>query len=281
MWFSRQIRCFIAILFLLLVIELPLILLWGIWGLIVGSFFGLMLVFFLRLDGERTFLKRFGVNRLSVAEAPELYVALSEYCRRLNIPLPVFGVIPRDDINVVFFGFKKSRTFLLMTEGALRLLTREEKLSLIGRALTVFWSGDILCLTWFSQIMSLFDRFVFGSSSLRKNREYPFRFFLSQILLSPLLKTLEFILVPNPRSERWDLKTVRLTRNPRALSESLRKIDLILEKTKVGVDVFSSRPLFLVPPRIEDPIVSFFVRVRNLKFRVKTLESISHLVELS
>jgi len=258
---------------------LPLALLWDRSGLVVGGLCAVSFLFCVGFKAEQRIAKRLGLNPLTTAEAPFVHTAVTEYCRRLGIPVPRLALMETPAINLAIFGRRFKNSCLAITRGALQRLEREQLFALIGRELTYLWFGEVFCQTWMSQFFSTID-YIVTPSIARPRRSYPFKIFLRQVLLFPLTLLPTYFLKSRRESSFFDLKSIRITRKPKALAEGLRRIEATEQRTPLQVP-FSARHLFLISPVAQDPLARMFFRTEDLPVRIKLAENLREVVSLT
>jgi heat shock protein HtpX len=262
---------------------IPLTLLWERVGGLVGLGAAAIFLISLRIGGNRRIQRRLKMKRLTRAEVPLLASIVSEYCRRLSIPVPQLGVLETPALNSAVFGFSRHQASLVVTRGALTTLTRAELSSLVARELVYLWEGDIVCDSWLSQFLSGLDRIAGPgrSRSVGQNRRYyPFRRILRQVLIYPLILFPVYVLRSARRPIEMDLKTVKLTRQPQPLAEALRHLEASQERLPLPT-LFSTRHLFLLSPPAQDPLARVFFGTDRFATRIEAVENLRKVVPLT
>ena len=262
---------------------LPPYLLWDVDGLTVGLLLTLFFLFSLAFRGSERIAKRLKVKPLSYAEANLPFVIAREYSRRLGIAPPRIGVIRSTSINAAVFGFSVNRAYIVLTQGALQTLQRDELAAVIARMMTQLHQGSVSCDSWLAQFLSVLDRFI-QPGKVRPyhpgRRFYSFRSLLRQALIYPLSLIPTMILSLNNDGEEGDLKSARLSGKPGALSSSLRLMESMRDRTPLIVP-FGTRHLFLLPPVSQDPLARVFFGHERLSTRIGAVDRLGTVVEMS
>lgn len=258
----------------------PLGVLWDLAGLVIGLILTASFLFLLAWRGCDRIARRLNARLLTVAEAPYPHAILQEHCRRLLIPVPELRVIETPAINCAVFGFSRQRMCLALTRGMLDALARNELSALMGRELTYLWCGDAVGDSWLAQFLATLDSLVTpvsGNPSHPGRRFYPFKLFLRQGLVYPLVLIPVYLLSGRREPSELDLKSVRLTRKPEALAEALRLLEAYHLRIPL-IAPFSVRHLFLLPPSTQDPLARVFFGNERLQSRIRAVEALSQLV---
>lgn len=243
-------------------------------GTLIGlGLFSLILVY-LYFSGKEKLVKRLRLKKLYPADVPGLYSALSNYAKRLELPLPEVYLIHTPGLNVGSFSLSKKECVLFFSEGAIKTLKRQEISALCARSLVEFKSPDLKNRSWLTQFLLLLERpttmdFVQNRSHTR--RFYPFGVFIRQLILYPLCWIPLQLIGIRQNTRELDEISVSLTGERRALSEAYRKLEAQRERAPVFVP-FAFHSLFLISPESIDPLAKVFVRSDSLNPRIYHLE---------
>lgn len=253
----------------------PFALLWGPIGFAIGAVATLSLLGVLRHKADRQIAMRLGVRPLSKAEAPHVHAITKELARRLRIPVPRLGVIDTPSLNLAVFGFGTGGYHLALTAGSLQDLGRTELTALIGRQLCWLRTGNVPGESWLSQYFALFDWMARSSDRMAQGRRfYEFPTFLRKVLFYPLTLYPSFVLSGHREGPALDLRSLRITRNVRALSEGLRRLEAMSERLPLSPD-FSTRHLFLYHPAATDGLARVFFGEENFGRRIQAVEALT------
>jgi hypothetical protein len=246
-------------------------LLWGLTGLMGGGLVGLSFLFALRFRAMARLELQRESKPLTVAEAPREHRVAEEYCRRLGIAKPSLRVIETAGVNIGVYGFSGQHQVVVFTRGLLQSWRRELVNAVIARALCRIWTGEVPNETWLTRLFEV----VYRLDALFKSgrRPAPLQTAAAQILLYPLTLFPCFVLKSSVDENDLDLKSTRMTQNPRALSEAYRRLDASAERTPCRVP-FGARHLFLSSPHSMDPLARLFFSTSSFAPRIKAVESL-------
>lgn len=278
---SQWLRWVLFTAYILLVPIIPLTLLWELKGLLAALSLATGALIWLRFSGMKRLEHYLDVHPLSPAESGPLHAIAREYARRLGVPTPRLAVIENNTINIALFGFNQKETCLALTRGALVHLSRDEKLSVIARAMVVVKSGTVPLATWLAQFLIGADKFAIEASEARgrtRSRHfYSFRALMRRTLIYPLTLFPLLLLRAGEHPEKLDEKAAKLCGKPRALSEVHRMVEARSAREPMRVR-FSLRHLFSYPPHSGDPVVRVLFEEPPLTARLRALEKMQHSV---
>jgi heat shock protein HtpX len=259
---------------------IPFYLVGDLIGLGVGISLWLGFLVFIRWNGVAKITRRLKVSPLTRAHHPALRAIVSEYCRRLKLPEPRVGVMASPAVNLGLFGFNPRDAHLVITQGAIERLSRDQLSSLIGRELCYFKLGESVTETWLCQFLWIFYRLINQPALSRTapvRKTTTVKLFSKQILFFPLTLFPLLVLKGRRNAELVDNLSLKLTRKPGALSAGFRYLEAMQERIPFPV-AFSDRHLFLLPPRNQDPLARVFFQSESFSERIRAIEGLRRAV---
>ena len=269
--------------YILCLFSLPLGILWGVNGILVGSVMGIGLMMLMGFHGPNKVLRQLKAREVAVAEYPALFSILREYARRLKVDPPKVAIMPESSLNMALVGYSDKNAYLIITEGIIHQLPRQGIAALIGRKLTHLSQGELFCETWLCQFLGLAEKFIEPAKpkKLESGRQFfPLRLFLRQSLIYPLCAIPVALLRNRRPPQELDRQTVAMTGETYALGEAFRWVQAYAERTPLHVP-FSTRHLFLLAPRPDNPAANVFFGVELLESRIKALDKLNVLRPLA
>ena len=280
MWLAAS-RWVLFVAYVLLFCTIPFALLWGEIGFAIGGLLTLIVLVTLRHGAEDKIAKRLGMRLLSPVEAPHVHAITQELSRRLSISTPRIGIIDSPSLNLAVFGFRSDRYFLAVTQGALSSLGRTELMALIGRQLCWLRTGQVRGESWLSQFFAMFDWLARSSDRMAQGRRlYQYPAFIRQILFYPLTLYPAFVLSGHRDGSALDLRSLKVTRNVRALAEGMRRLEAMAERVPLDPE-FSTRHLFLYTSVATDPLARVFFGEAGFGKRIDAVEELTQVVAQS
>lgn len=163
---------------------------------------------------------------------------VEEMCVSAGIPqkdFPIVYVDPTTEANAYALSAPQG-TLVIITEGLLNILNREQLQAVVAHELGHLISGDskamtkIVAMTSFVSFISGGFRYMFYSRNNNNNNNNPVAVVITIIaviflLVAPFLSMIANAFMSRQRESQADAMSVRLTRNPTALAEALLKID--------------------------------------------------------
>lgn len=225
-----------------------------------ASINGLLAYYF----GSAIVIRSLGAAELSFDDLThkKLRNVVTEMCLATGLPMPKVYVIPDPSPNAFATGRSPADASVVVTQGLLDSMTREELQAVVAHELAHIKSYDILTMTVAAVLVgtvSLLSDWALRSwryGGLRPRRDFkgrgalhPLLLFLVGlfVLLSPLASRVLAMAVSRNREYQADALAAEFTRNPLALALALEKIssyDSPLKSARRGsAHLFISDPL--------------------------------------
>jgi heat shock protein HtpX len=180
-----------------------------------------------------------------------------------GIPPPAVYIVRDPDPNAYALGMKPSESSIVVTEGLLKVLNREELEGVVAHeishirnrdtqlmtSLTILFGAIILVADWSRKGMIFGSAFKAARMSIRRGILGLLLFFLwlATVLFAGIVARLITLAVSRTREFLADASAAELTRNPLALANALGKIDQCAAPT-VSVNR-ALQPSCIVDPR--------------------------------
>lgn len=175
---------------------------------------------------------------IKVSDGP-IYNLVEEMCVSAGFSqkdYPTLYIDPTNETNAYALSSPKG-SLIIVTEGLINILNREELQAVIAHELGHVISGDskamtkIVAMTSFVAFIAGGFRYMFYSNNSNKgNNNNPIAIVITVIAIiflvfAPLLSMIANAFMSRQRETQADTMSVRLTRNPTALAKALIKID--------------------------------------------------------
>src|SRR5918999_2172179 len=112
-------------------------------ALVIGSLFNFVMYFF----SDRLVLKMYRAQVVTAQEAPELYSMVDRLRHRAGLPMPTVAIAPHDQPNAFATGRNPEHAVVCVTEGIMRLVSRDELEGVIAHELAHIKNRDMLLQT--------------------------------------------------------------------------------------------------------------------------------------
>ena len=190
---------------------------------------------------------------VSEQEYPRLYAIVRELTQAESMPMPKIYVADMLQPNAFATGRNPQHASVAVTKGILQLLDERELRGVLSHELSHVKNHDILINSIAAGIgmaITLLARFAFffGGSDERNNPLGPFAFLIAWIL-APIAAAIIQLAVSRSREYQADESGALLSRDPEALAQALRKLDVASKQVPAPSTVSPAEAhLFIVNP---------------------------------
>ena len=185
---------------------------------------------------------------LKPGEMKELQEMVKELAAKAHVPVPRIAISPSKEPNAFVFGRTRKSATLVVNEGLLKMLNKDELESVIGHELGHVKHNDFLVMTIASFIpmlaYMLAQNMVFANTGRSRNGDYALLigflgfavYFISELLILGLSRYREYFA---------DMHSAQLTKKPEHLARSLVKITYSLAESPVQQSSGSIRSFYI------------------------------------
>lgn len=113
-------------------------------GMVIAFMFAMVMNFGSYWFSDKIVLKMYRAREVSEREAPELYSMIRLLSVKAGLPIPKVCIVPGDSPNAFATGRDKEHAVVAVTEGILRILSRDELEGVISHELTHIKNRDML-----------------------------------------------------------------------------------------------------------------------------------------
>ena len=190
---------------------------------------------------------------VSEQEYPRLYAIVRELTQAESMPMPKIYVSDMLQPNAFATGRNPEHASVAVTKGILQILDERELRGVLSHELSHVKNHDILINSIAAGIgmaITLLARFAFffGGSDERNNPLGPFAFLIAWIL-APIAAAIIQLAVSRSREYQADESGALLSRDPEALAQALRKLDVASKQVPAPATVSPAEAhLFIVNP---------------------------------
>lgn len=208
-------------------------LLWGIDGLVILAFAGVLLLLFNPRLTPQLIMRLYGAYPLSSRQVPLLHAAVLELSRRADLLVaPTLYYIPTRILNAFTVG-NRNNASIALSDALLRTLNDEELIGVLAHEISHIRNNDMSVMglaDMFSRLTNLFSLFgqflLFLNLPLILLTDASINWFAILLLIvSPHICALAQLGLSRTREYNADLNAARLTGDPEALAKALIKIE--------------------------------------------------------
>jgi heat shock protein HtpX len=225
-------------------------LLGGSQGLIMALIFGSAFNFIMYFFSDRLVLRMYGAQKVTEAEAPELYRMVDRLRQRAGLPMPVVAVAPHEQPNAFATGRNPRHAVVAVTTGIMKYVPQDELEGVIAHELAHIKNRDMLISTVAAGIAGAISNLpyllMFGGGSSDDEGGHPFAQ-LALILLAPIGAMLIQFAVSRQREFEADRVGAEILGRPMPLANALRRLDALAHRIPMQVAP-AAAPLAQVNP---------------------------------
>jgi len=218
-------------------------------GMLMALMFAGAMNFFMYFASDRMVLRMYGARMVTAAEAPELYATVDRLRQRAGLPMPTLAIAPQPQPNAFATGRNPEHAVVCVTEGILRLVSREELEGVLAHELAHVKNHDMLLqtvtATMAAAISNLAWMGMFAGGRDDEGRN-PIAGLL-MVILAPIAASLVQLAISRQREFKADEVGARITGRPLALASALRKLDAGAHRIPMHVSP-AAAPLAQVNP---------------------------------
>ena len=231
-------------------------LLGGRQGMVIALILAAGMNFFSYWYSDKMVLKMYKAREVTSQEKPELYDMVKELTLNAGLPMPRLYIIPQESPNAFATGRNPEHAVVAVTEGALKLLNRDEIQGVLAHELAHVKNRDILigsiAATMAGAIMLLASMArwsaIFGGGRDDEEGGMGAIGLIVMSILAPVAAALIQMAVSRSREYLADATGASFTGRPEGLAKALEKLGaysgrMPLEATPSTAHMFITNPL--------------------------------------
>jgi heat shock protein HtpX len=218
-------------------------------GMMTALIFAAAMNFFMYYASASMVLRMYGARTVTAAEAPELYAMVDRLRQRAGLPMPAVAIAPHEQPNAFATGRNPEHAVVCVTEGIMRLVSRDELEGVIAHELAHIRNHDMLLQTMAATLagaitnIAHFGMFFGGQDDEDSNPLAG----LAMMILAPLAAMLIQFAISRQREFKADKVGAEISGRPVSLANALLKLDAGAKRIPMNVSP-AAAPLAQVNP---------------------------------
>jgi len=235
--------------------------------------------FFMYFASSSMVLRMYKARVVTEQEAPELYAMVDRLRQRAGLPMPTLAIAPHEQPNAFATGRNPTHAVVCVTEGILRMVSKEELEGVLAHELAHIKNHDMLLMTITATMAGAISNLAFFAMFFGGGRDDEDRNPIAQlavVLLAPIAATLIQLAISRQREFKADAVGAEISGRPLALAKALIKLDEASRRIPMQVSP-SAAPLAQVNPlaAYKGGMMSLFSTHPPTEKRVEALERLA------
>lgn len=249
-------------------------------GLTVALVFAVLMNFGAYFFSHKIVLMMYHAQELPKSKAPDIHKMVEDIAHAANIPKPKIYLIPSQHANAFATGPSPKKAVVAVTEGIIKLLTKEELKGVLAHEIGHVKNRDILIQTIAATIASIISYLafmarwaaIFGTGRDDNRGGNPLSL-LFMVIIAPLAAMIIQLAISRSREYLADERGARLIKNPLPLASALNKLDAASKHMPLQFGSPSTAHLFIVKPFRGEGLMSLFSTHPPLTERIQRLKA--------
>jgi heat shock protein HtpX len=233
---------------------------------------------------DKIVLSMYGAKEVTPDEAPELYNIVQELAQNAGLPMPKVYIAPQEAPNAFATGRNPDHSAVAVTNGILKLLSREELKGVLAHELTHVKNRDILIGTIAATIAGAISYLAYmaqwaaifgGVGNNQRGRGNIFTL-LVMMIVAPLAAMIIRMAISRTREYGADKGGAQICGNPLYLANALRKLGQVSGRIPMRVNEHvaeSTAHMLIVSPLFGGGFASLFSTHPPIEDRIARLEA--------
>ncbi len=272
---------------LILLAALTALLLWlgqligGQQGMVIALVMALVMNFGSYWFSDKIVLSMYGAQPVSEADAPELYTIVRNLTQKAGLPMPKVYLIPEEAPNAFATGRNPDHAAVAVTQGLLRLMSREEIEGVLAHELGHVKHRDTLIMTVAATMAGALSHLAtmalwFGGGRSSDDREGGNPLVgLVAVIVAPFAAMLIQMAISRSREFLADEASAQVTGNPMELANALKKLEAYKTEAPMTHGSPATAHLFIVNPFSGGGLAGLFSTHPSTQQRIERLEAMA------
>ena len=250
-------------------------------GVYIAFIFAAILNFGSYWFSDKIVLKMYKAQEVSESSAPDLYNIVRNLALKANLPMPRVFIIPEETPNAFATGRNENHAVVAVTEGIMRILTKEELEGVIAHELSHIRNKDMLISSITATIAGAISMLatmaqwaaIFGGGRGSDDDDGGGIIgLIAMAIFAPLAAAVIQMAISRSREYLADAGGANITKNPYGLASALEKLTSASQIIPMDAKP-STAHLFIVNPLSGKAFMDLFSTHPPLEERIARLRS--------
>lgn len=251
-------------------------------GMIYAFVFAGVMNFISYWFSHKIVLAMYGAQPVTEVQAPELYSIVRNMARKAGMPMPKIYIIPSETPNAFATGRNPENGVVAVTEGIMRMLSREELAGVIAHELAHIKHRDILTGTIVATIAGAISMLaqmahwamLFGGGRRDDDDGGNPIAAIVMIIVAPIAAMLVQMAISRTREYEADAGGARLSGSPMGLANALLKLERGSKAIPMDANPATAH-MFIVNPLSGGGLMTLFSTHPPIAERVRRLKEMA------
>ncbi len=250
-------------------------------GMFIAFGFALLMNFGSYWFSDKLVLRMYKASEVQQGDNPTLYQMVDDLRQRAGLPMPKVYVIPSAQPNAFATGRDPNHAAVAVSQGILRLISKDELRGVIGHELAHIKHRDILVGTVAATIAGAISMlanmaqwaFMFGGGRSSDDREggHPIAG-LVMMVVAPIAAMMIQMAISRSREFLADEGGAQISGNPLSLANALRRLDAAAHEIPMQASPATAH-MFIVNPLSGGGLMKLFSTHPPMEERIARLEA--------
>ena len=250
-------------------------------GVSIAFIFAVILNFGSYWFSDKIVLRMYKAQEVSESSAPDLYNIVRNLAMKASLPMPKVFIIPEETPNAFATGRNENHAVVAVTEGIMRILTKEELEGVIAHELSHIKNKDMLISSIAATIAGAISMLatmaqwaaIFGGGRGSDNDDGGGIIgLIAMAIFAPLAAAVIQMAISRSREHLADAGGANITKNPYGLASALEKLTQASQVIPMDAKP-STAHLFIVNPLSGKAFMNLFSTHPPLAERIARLRS--------
>jgi heat shock protein HtpX len=251
-------------------------------GMIMAVLFATVMNVGMYWFSDKLVLRMYHAQPVSEARAPELYGIVRSLTQKAGMPMPKVYIIPTETPNAFATGRNQEHAVVAVTEGIMRILSRDELAGVIAHELAHIMHRDMLTGTIVATMAGAISMLaqmaqwamIFGGGRRDNDDDGSPIAALVMMILAPIAAMLVQMAISRTREYEADKGGARLLGSPYGLANALLKLEQGSKAVPMDANPATAH-MFIVNPLSGKGLLTLFSTHPPIEERVKRLKGMA------